>query len=483
MTPDTHGYQRRTSVLVVSSAITTALTLFAVFRFTAELLSLNWIGAWSLIQGLLLVARVSDSGAGANISRVIAVRVKDGVQVDLRNLSVASLLVASLPSVLFAVVAAPIIGIYVALHFGEDLSRGVIWTLVWLALLNAVISAISNILLAICEGMFELNYKSVTVIASNVAGLLATVPLISAAGPAGIALVYVVMSTTQLLLAAIRIRYLVKGEPPCNLIVVSEHVRLLWPENLHLSGIALIRLSFEPATKLMLSFFAPLSLIAQFELALRVTTQIRVVIQSALQPLLVVGARAGDSVDSMLHASFLRNDRVLSTLAVGAVIVQVLAAPAIQWLGLGTHEYSFILFFAILAVGNALNIIGLSGYYWQLTSGSLVRLVQIQGVMAGVNVLLGFIGVALASAPSVVAAYAAAFAFGGLATRAFLPGISILCRLLSPMMVVLGGGISSGLIILAQPSSLIGVASFLGAAAFTGCACAQFLYRTIRRVD
>ena len=321
------GYQRRTSILVVLSSITTALTLFAIFRFTAEIVSVGWIGAWSLVQGLLLVARVSDSGAGNNISRVIAVRAKGELPLELRSTTMAALLIASLPSVVLAAVATPLIGLYVTMQFGAELDRHALWNLVWLALLNATLAAVSNILLAVCEGVFELNFRSLAVIAGNLTGLAALVPLLNIAGPLGVGWVYVLISGTQVLLAGLRVTRLVHSDISSSQRTVRAQIAILWRENLHLSGIAVIRLSFEPVTKFLLSLFAPLAVIAQFELALRVTTQIRTIIQSAMQPLLVLGARPADvSGSTGIEGKFIRNDRAISYLSTGMLISQLLAA-------------------------------------------------------------------------------------------------------------------------------------------------------------
>lgn len=481
MTDQSEGYQRRTSALVVASSLATAITLFAIFRFTAEYTSVEWIGVWSLLQGLFLVARVADSGAGTNISRVLAVRVKNKEQIDLRNTTVAALLITSLPSFLFAAAIAPVVGLYVTSIYGDELTAEVLWTLVWLALLSASFAAVANVLLAICEGLFELNYKSFAVISGNLAGLSTVIPLLAFAGPAGAGWVYVVIFGTQLLMGGIRLLQLMGRLSQPSQAPIREHVHILWRENLQLSGIALIRLSFEPATKLLLSLFAPLVVIAQFELALRVTTQLRIIVQSALQPLLVIGARMRDRPYGEVRGVFLKNDRALWSLSLGGLIAQILAAPAIQWLGLGFHSVSFIVFFAMLAAGNAVNTIGLSGYYWQLTSGSLMPLVRVQSAMAVWNVGVGTLGLLLDSAVIVVAAYCGAFALGGLVSRSFLRALPGPSRLLSPLLVALGGLIMAGIVLIVNPVSLRSVSIFLCFAALIAAMCLYLTYRTYRR--
>jgi hypothetical protein len=481
MTDQTAGYQRRTSALVVASSITTAIALFAIFRLTVDHTSVEWIGVWSLLQGLFLVARVADSGAGNNISRVLAVRVKNDLPIDLRNMTIASLLITSLPSVLLATVITPVVGLYVTTAYGAVLMTDVLWTLVWLALLSACLAAVTNVLLAICEGLFELNFKSWTIISGNLAGLSAVGPLLAVTGPAGVGWVYVVIFGTQLVLGGTRVFQLTRRWSQPSQETLWRHIQLLWRENLQLSGIAVIRLSFEPVTKLLLSVFAPLVVIAQFELALRVTTQLRIVIQSALQPLLVVGARMRERPHGEVLAVFLKNDRVLSSLSLGGLFAQILAAPAIQWLGLGFHSPSFIMFFAMLAAGNAVNTIGLSGYYWQLTSGSLAPLVRVQSAMAVWNISVGAVGLILDSAVIVVAAYCGAFALGGLVSRSFLSGIPRSSRFVSPLLVLSGGSLAAGLVMFIHPVSLVSVSIFLCCATVVGAVCLYITYLTYLR--
>lgn len=481
MSQNIDGYQRRTSALIVLSSLTTAVALFAIFRFTAEVLSVTWIGAWSLLQGLFLIARVSDSGAGNNISRVIAFRVKEGERLDLRSFTVAALGLACAPSVVLTLVTAPAIGFYVVHQFGLDLNADDLWILVWLASLNSMIAAISNVMLAVCEGVFDLNYKSFTVIAGNVAGIVTLIPLLHLAGPAGIGWTYIVMSGTQLVFGWFRFVRLGAREPKVDRSAISAHMRTLWRENLHLSGIALVRLSFEPVTKFLLSLFAPLVVIAQFELALRVTTQIRIVIQSALQPLLALGARDTDSAEAKVYKIFERNDRIVSAVSLAILVAQVCAAPAIQLAGMMYYSPEFLHFYAILAVGNAINTMGVTGYYWQLASGSLKPLLKVQMVMALGNMGIGVCGLAVESPILIVAAYSLAFMVGGLASRSFLIGMSQTKLSVWTLLTLLVGGSISGLVVAVNPTSLIAAAVLLCVGIVVAGTCAVIVYRTSRR--
>lgn len=476
-----HNYQRRTSALMVLSTLTTAVTLFAVFRYTAKIVSVEWIGVWSLIQGLFLVARISDSGAGANISRVLAVRVKNHDAANLKNLTAAAIIVASAPSAVLSLLTALPIGWYVIHQFGGELDIDALKSLIALAVLNAVLAAVANILLAICEGMFRLNFKSITVIGANLAGLLALKPLLQHLGPAGVGWTYIVIAAAQCLLAGAQVCNLSRSSASAKISTVQHEIAVIWRENLHLSGIALVRLSFEPATKFTLSLIAPLSVIAEFELALRVTTQIRVIVQSALQPLLVLGARSTSEHSERAISTFMRNDKTLSLLTVGALLAQILAAPAVQLLGLGTIDSRFVVFFAILAVGNAVNTIGLAGYYWQLSSGTLTPLIKVQAVMALVNVGVGVLAWAVHSAVLAVCAYSCSFALGGLASRSFLPGIRWIHQITSVLLVAASGLTGTLVVMTMGPSTRLDATTLVIAAAASALISLFISYRSLRR--
>lgn len=467
--------------MVVVSSVTTALSLFVIFRITATLASVQWIGVWALVQGLFLLARVSDSGAGANITRVVAVRVKNSQPLDLRNLTIAAFTIASAPSTIISALSAPLIGVYISTKFGHLLDPGTLWAVVWIGLATAITAALAGVLMAIPEGMFELNRKSGIVIAGNIVGAIAVAPMIKVAGPAGIAWAGLLTNATQLLLAGWRVKVLCAAERPATLHEVRAEIRSLWRENLHLSGVALVRLSFEPATKFLLSLFAPLSAIANFELALRFTSQIRVVAQAGLQPLLAVGARSQDVKDETMHSTFVRNDRALVALSLGGLVVQILAAPLVEWLGFGTYSDSFTVFVAILAAGNAVNITGLAGYYWQLASGDLYPLLRVQVIMAVINVGIGILGMRIESAPVVVASYALAFAFGGSLARSFLTALSVGARVASPILICVASASLAGVILLLQPTSVTEVVVLITICAVVAGASVVWAYRTFRR--
>lgn len=410
---------RRGAFTSIASAIISALSLFAIFRVSIEIYSAALIGCWALIQGLFLVARVADTGAGSNVARVLANNRLEEKILPLRPLINAALSITTIP--VMAISAALIFPItwYVTSRFGEDLPAEQILILTVLSAIYSVFSCSATIVLSIVEGMGRLDLKNYVNIGGNAVILIVAYPALSYLGPAGLGIVYLVMSLTQLLAALFvvstvyrRARLVAKEVEEVGFVGL---VRALWRENLKLSYIALLRLSFEPVTKLLLSFVADLQSIAAFELAIRVTTQVRTVVQAASQPLLVVGSGRRSSHDRAGVENVFWKYNALIALSTGVLIeLQILGAPVLASLGLGSISIDFIIFFTILVVANALNSIGLPGYFLQVSSGKLQPLTRIHFVMAICNLLLGGLGAVTLGAIGVVLGYGIAFSVGGI---------------------------------------------------------------------
>jgi hypothetical protein len=217
-------------------------------------------------------------------------------------------------------------------------------------------------------------------------------------------------------LLAVRAKALPRGQAS-----MTGIVRGMWAQNAQLSLIAFLRLTFEPVTKLLISATAGLAIVAAFDLALRISTQLRIFMQALVQPLLLLGARSKEPLDVEAMAQFERMDGLLDKIGRSMVKIQVAAGPVLSLVGFGVINRNFLIFSAILAIANQLNTVGLVGYYYQLSSGSMAPLVRIQAAMALLNVSLASMAAWMSSAAGVVISYAAAIAYGGLASASLIP--------------------------------------------------------------
>ncbi len=401
------------AVTGIIASLSGAAALLAVFRIGIEAVGADVVGCWALLQGIFLLSRLPDSAAGANVLTFTASAFNEGRRIFKWRTAGAAIVLGTLPVSAVCGVVYPAAFWYVTRQYGHVLDPTVIAQLALFAVLSGIGLSASSGLLSVLEGAGRLRTRNLITISANMLNVAVAYPAILVLGAAGFGASFVASACLQTVLGLAALARIHDAKEAEN-----EPFRPIWRQllggNLILSAAALVRLSFEPATKLFLSAMGPLSLIAAFELALRVSMQMRFVMQAVVQPLAVFGARPGPIRDRRVSRGFVVANRANAQLSMAGAQLLVVASPIVSLLGLGSIAPEFITILIILTVGNLLNMFGLVGYMYQLVSNSYVSLLKIQLVMAAANTLIGGAGVLLGSPALVVGSYATAFATGGL---------------------------------------------------------------------
>lgn len=409
---DDSRFSRNGAASSIVASLMAAVSLFAIFRLSVEASSLAFVGCWSLVQGLFFVARVADVGVGANLTRIMASSDRLGTMVSPRSLFSAGVLLTSLPVLIISAAASPLILGFVSSRFNLVIGESEVAALTFCGLAYAVISSVSGIALAVIEGLGRLVSKNAILATGHGLGVAGVVPLLHYAGPVGVGLIYVIVVFVQTCMAISLLAYLFRGNPVPGQVRPSQLVAELWRENLRMNAIGMLRLSFEPTTKFLLGLNGNAATIASFDLALKVCTQVRSLIQSGLQPLLVLGARKGDSGER--HTSFDTLGRIIFVAGWVSSGLISLTAPIIAILGIGDPRADFVVFVWIISIGSAINTLGMVNYYDLLSRGDLRPLIVIHCVMAVLNVGAGSVLLWLLGPIGSVTAYGLIFCAGGL---------------------------------------------------------------------
>jgi O-antigen/teichoic acid export membrane protein len=403
------------SLTSLMAALSGMLATFVVFRLGISLLGREVVGCWALIQGIVIVARISDTGISSHVTRLVAIRRTEMQTVSVGDFLGAGFILATAPVfVIGGLIVYPTVR-YIEYRFGGSSLSSDIFGMTIVSFACGVGGSLCGTALALIEGFGRLAQRNIFTICSNVAMAVAAWPLIIFWGAVGFGLVNLVFVLLQLALAAISLGVTPHSSKKTSVAGIKDLIRELWRASVGLSIIGILRLSFEPTTKFLLSIDGSLSSLASFDLALRISTSVRGLFQSAIQPLLVVGSRTTTRMREEVGALYdVSNIRVYQ-LAVLFAAGQCAAAPILSKLGFGTLDRNFILFFACLAAANAINSLGIVGYYFQLSSGIMRPLVVIHIIMMFLNIICALLAGWILGPIGIVAAYGLTFAFGGIA--------------------------------------------------------------------
>lgn len=230
------------------------------------------------------------------------------------------------------------------------------------------------------------------------------------------------------------------------------------------------RAGFEPVSKLLVGYFAGLTAVALFDLALRVSSQLRQLANAPLQPIAVLTARTTAAL-SPEHRPMIEKWMLISIAAGFAVALgQIVSAPVVAWLVIGRVDGFFSTMSAILAISFFINFSGTVAFYVVLASGQLKGLLALHAWMTILNIALGASMGWIWGGIGVIVAWGITLAVGGPVTLGlYLVEHSMSARRGRALVLVFLGGIA----ILAAVATAVtalqpGIEQFLGSISTSG---------------
>jgi O-antigen/teichoic acid export membrane protein len=235
-------------------------------------------------------------------------------------------------------------------------------------------------------------------------------------GIPGLGLAYVTYAIFTVLLFATALATL-DFSPPSSW--VSQPIRAIIGKTLRFNlgyfVLSICQLLMDPVCKILIGQFSSLEAVAIFDLANKITTQARVIYQAATQSILPLVSREGMTLEPRLRSVLLGWNKLIAHCALYSMSAVVLLSGHIAIFILGKIHPEFITYVAILAFANALNAVGLVGYYIDVGSGRLKHLLGAFIGMAALNVMLGGAFGLIWGAMGITLGYAIALTTGGLA--------------------------------------------------------------------
>lgn len=400
----------------VAGSLSTAVLLFLVFRLAVDLTGVEALGIWSLLQGVMVFSRISDVGAGTNLTRLIAVQVKEHQAANFGVHLATGMLLSTLPTLVLGLIVVSAAG--ELLHFSyPDLSVSPwqVAALIWCSFLVAVLQSLGNLVAGCLDGYGRMFERGILMAIANFLAIPVAYYLLKTFGPYGIGLSYIFLASVFLLASVTYLAILnyQQIEPPTS--NVWEVAKASWRMNVGMIYIGVLRLVFEPTSKILIGEFGGLHYVAFFDLANRVTAQLRMLMSSASQSLLPLLARQDDDVSGASRDALIVWTKTVERWTWYVFSIEILATPLLSHLAFGAWSEYFGIYFLTMSLANTLNALGLTAYYAEVARGRLGELVRIHIYMAALNLSAGVILGVVVGSYGVVMASGLSIAYGGLA--------------------------------------------------------------------
>jgi O-antigen/teichoic acid export membrane protein len=407
--PEDKKLLRRNSTFAAVHVIFTTVALAIVFLMASHYAGIGTLGQWSVASALSALCGVADLGVTDAMVRQVPQRRRehdhDGVT---RLVLVCLMFVAASVGVACAVAVPLIRG---ALHsLVGSFAPGLVESAVVVALLNVLAAG----LLGTLEGLEEYGRRLLAGMLSSGATILAAVFLLPSQGVSGLPIVFVIQSAVLFLASAWFVTRVLRGGWR-----LTNHIKMdlrqLIRLGLPLRAAGIVNLAFEPVTRILLAKVAGAEAVGLYEIAARLTTQLRGVIVGATQvivPRLVMLARAPEAGATVLREAA----NILASVAVTAFIGLVLGLPLVSFVLLGRIDSQLLAFGTLLSFAWFVNALSSPAYFSNVVDAKLSRNVLSHLAIGVLNIVLGGSLGMIAGAIGVVAGTAAALVAGSVVT-------------------------------------------------------------------
>lgn len=410
---------RGSSALSLGNTLASAGALFLSYKLAFSHLGASVLGLWALIAGFLAIARLSDNGAASALLRQTALERTEQTVPRYGSHVWAGLSIATAPTAMLGLAVVAIAGAVLPGHVATTaITRAALPIALWGNLLFAVVNSLSGVVGGCLDGAGHLRLRLGLSIVCNVAIGCCSFLAVPRLGLLGFAL-----SQTVPLGLLVVCYLLVLGRIPNGLTTTREAytaaVRGCWSYISRSLFLGILRAGFEPATKMLIGHFADLGAVAAFDLANRVTVQLRQMIMSILQPFSLLAVRRRQELDLAMQRSLERWTYGALGLSIMICFAQIVTAPLLSRIVTGRFDRLITIWSAMLAVSTYINTSGATAFFAATSAGSLSRLLVIHATMFILNVGLGFILGVHFGGLGVVLAWSVTFALGGLALLMF----------------------------------------------------------------
>lgn len=409
------GISRRLTLQSVSSVfqvIVSAVALFVLYKVLLQSIGVAKVGIWSLLMSMGALAQVAQLGLSGSVVRFVSKYSARGETETVRQvIRTAALSTAFLYCVVLAV-GYPFFRLFLEKALPSE-SLFIALEILPHAICAFWIVSVAGVYQAGLEGVQGFLPRNLILAGDSLSYLVLCAVLTPRYGLVGLAWARIVQNVITFFACRVALSRKLSGLgsswPVWERSLFVEMVRYA----INFQVVSILAMLFEPVMKGLLSRFGSLTAVGYFEMASRMTVQVRALIVGAVQVIVPYLSRLQETAPERVVQVYSRACEVVFFLSVSSFGMLIAALPLIAKVWIGDESGPFVRFAVLLAFGWCLNTICVPAYFAGLGSGRLRWNLLSHLVMVLTNVFLGILLGNLFGGDGVVAAWAISLALGG----------------------------------------------------------------------
>jgi O-antigen/teichoic acid export membrane protein len=396
------GQLRRNGLFALGQSVFVAICMFSAFRIVVAHAGLERFGVWSLLLAGAAFVRIGDvSGAGA-LARFMAMPTFAGDSKRTRELVhtvvLTSLGLNGILGLILLIGASVAMPMFVTPQYIAEATALLPWVMATMVVASLALAVTSGI-----DGVQRADQRAIVVVFAAVVFLVSTWLLVPEYGVIGFGIAQLAQQVVILVF---------------GWIVLRRHVASLgwlpfcWRYNafiettgfaVKLNAIGVAGLLFEPLAKFAFNYTGGPSLVAIYELASRIASQVRGMVTSAAMPLIPAFAASPSAEDPVFKRTLEKSISLTSICSVGIAVISLAGAPFVSVFVLDRLSPEMLIMNAALTAGWAINTVAIPFYFaaqgqgklfWNFAGHAVISLSVLVGIIFAAP-LFGFYGLAI----------------------------------------------------------------------------------------
>lgn len=400
------------AIASILQVVASAAVLFLLYRYLVQQLGIQKLGIWSLLLASVSLARLSELGMSAGVTRFVARELARGEGAQAAGIVETAQISLGIGMGILILLVYPAMGWLLHLVI-PDTDMKLVWPILPAALISIWVTAQVGIVLGSLEGCQRIVVRSLLMTVSHVILLMAALAFVPRWGLVGLAWGQVGQNLMLLIGGGVILRRIMPEIRLAPRHWNKKHFRALFSYGVQFQVAGWSMVLYDPLTKALISHFGGLSEVGWFEMASQMIAKLRALFISGVQVLVPVVATLGEEADSLrLRLLYSDTYQLVLYLALPFFAGIVALAPFISIAWLGRLESSFVAFGAVLSAGWFLNVLNSPSYFANVGSGSLRWNTVGHVVIGAVNIVFGIVLGRAWGGIGVVTAWAVALALG-----------------------------------------------------------------------
>ena len=360
----------KNALAAIVQVLISGILLFFLYRFLLGAIGVEELGIWSLVIATTSSAKITELGLSGSVvkfvAKYLALNKKETAAEVIQTAAIS--LGVTLGLVLLAMIL-PLHWLLPHILPAEHLQPALI--LLPYALVSLWLSTLSGVFQSGLDGCQRTDLRGIVNILSSILMLTMALWLVPIYGLTGLAYSQVIIASLLLPLTWIFLKLQLKYLPALPYRFSFSLLREMMGYGLSFQAISIVLLLTDPITKVFLSRFGNLSMVGYYEMASRMTGQLRGLIAAAQQVLVPVIAGLKETGPEKIRKIYLDiySLQVFISLIFYASIA--VAVPIISNLWIGYYETDFVNFSLLLILGWLLNSFIGSAYFINFGIGKL----------------------------------------------------------------------------------------------------------------